>query len=270
MRVENFNLNNYNTSQCAPKPKGQVQTCANSPKFETSLYSQKGLTIPFGINVKGSNKVEEDCIKLFRKVWDGRKGRKYDEFDIAGFMTHIKEGREKHDPRELIKQIFDVYDYEMPYTMQRRPEASTLNAILKVTKGLDEDECFGVLEFATHELRAGAVSPMESLANLPDAQRAKIMPLLTKINRVDNFDFVSDAKYEENVFNLYEELRSVIYAAEELPTLTAEGKLQYLSDVRSCVKSCKANDSDYKTPEAKDKTVQLTNEIYETIQDILL
>lgn len=271
MRVQNVQF--YNPIYpMRPKAGNQSEVCDNVTRLDTSIYAQKGVNVSFGKWNKGSNKLEQDCIDLFRGIWDGKKGRKYDEYNIEAFMANLKEGHDKHDPLELISAMFDTFSdaHLKLFTTKRRPEAESVNAVLKLTKGMDENEYFDVLTLFAHDLESGEPRPLVALASLPEESRAKIMPFVGRVNRFDFGTFKDEAVQEKTVYDLYEDLRHLIYSAYDEPTATPQKKLDNLAALRFELKKYRAAKEDFLSDEAHSRFVGVLNDMYETLQDILL
>lgn len=259
MRVENISLiQNRNFNQPpAPQVKaldgGQVSSAP-----QTSIYKQKGVTIPFGMWAKGANEAEEACIKMFRKVREHRC-RKYDEFQITDFMKELHETPPENNIQNIVKEFFMTYKIcneefgaELAHPV---PDARMVKNYLKVAKNFNDDERLGLIGFTQHELCCGATQPLEALANAAPEQQRHFVKIMNDIS----FEACDSGKSEV----LYDDLRHVIYAAEDLPQLDAKAKLQYLSDVQADYKTLKTSQG------LEQKVVDIAKEIVDTMMDVL-
>lgn len=227
MRVNNISLiQNRPSSQSSALQVASSQGGESSSALEASIYEQKGVTIPFGMWNKGANGIEDACIKMFRKVREHRS-RKYDEFQIADFMKELHETPPEYNLQNIVKEFFATYKVcheefgaELSHPV---PDAKLVKNYLKIAKNFNEDERLGLIGFMQHELCCGATKPLEALANATPAHQWNFVTIMNDISCK-----VHKQEYSER---LYDDLRHVIYAAEDFPRLDDEGKMQYFSDV---------------------------------------
>ncbi len=258
MRVENIFYNIPNTKTFVRDKTDQITT--PSRNFETSIYDRKGLTLPFGCWAKGANAAEEVCIKAFRKVREGRV-RKYTEPEIVGFMRQLHETPAGQNIEAVVDELFTTYKVcfeEFGAPIAKKRDADFVINYLKVAKNCDEYERLGLIGFTQHELCEGAVKPLEALANAAPEQQSRFIKLMNDIS------FSATGKSQV----LYDDLRHVIYAAEDLPKLNDSDKLQYLLDVRSDYKRFKA-DEGFESKAEKEDVLKISREIVETMMDVL-
>ncbi len=256
MRVESLHVNSLQSQKPVSQPTSKLAQAQNRT-FETSIYDKKGLTLPFGTWAKGANEAEEACIKAFRKVREGRC-RKYTEPQIVGFMNELHATRSGNNIETVVDELFVTHkicfeEFGAPLK-SAKPDAQLVKNYLKVAKNCDEYERLGLIGFTQHELCMGATKPLEALANSTPEQQRKFVKIMNDIS------FSSGATEKAEV--LYEDLRHVIYATEDLPKLDAQGKLQYLSDVQSDYKRFKAAGED-------EKIIGISREIVDTMMDVL-
>lgn len=270
MRVENILLNKSpifcpSTETTPEKPEPPVSN------VETSVYKQKGVTLPFGCWAKGQNAAEEACIKLFRKVRNGRL-RQYSEPDILSFMQNMKvEQGGSRDTLEELKAILLMYKESaiMNGESSLVPNAKYMKNILNITKDRDEREFWGVMEFAKYELDTAVVRPLESIVNAKPEHRDNFIGIMAKINDEVNDPFVirDEAKRTRIVEGLYDDLRLVMYAAEDAPTINANEKLNYISTVFEGLKFLQKKE--FGSEQAKEKVLKISREILNSMIDVL-
>lgn len=258
MRVENIHYNIPNMKSVAGVPSKKVS--ASSDPFETSIYNQKAVTLPFGCWAKGANAAEEVCIKTFRKVRQNRC-RKYTEPQIIGFMRELHQIPEGQNINTVVDELFTTYkvcleEFGAPLTL--KPDADFVTNYLKVAKNCDEYERLGLIGFTQHELCQGAVKPLEALANATPEQQSRFIKLMNDIS----------FNATERSQDLYDDLRHVIYAAEDLPKLNDSEKLQYLSDVHIDYNRLKSDNS-FGSKTEKENVLKISREIVETMMDVL-
>lgn len=259
MRVENISLIQNRNSNQSPAP--QVKTIGDGQVLsapQTSIYKQKGVTIPFGVWAKGANEAEEACIKMFRKVREHRC-RKYTEPEIIDFMKELSSVPPENKVDGIVNELFMTYKIcheefgaELAHPV---PDAKFVKNYLKVAKNCSEDERLGLIGFTQHELCNGATEPLGALAKATPEQQKRFVKIMNDIS----FDACDSGKSEV----LYEDLRHVIYATEDLPKLDAEGKLQYLSDVQFDYNRLKTSQN------VPQKVLGIAKDIVETMIDVL-
>lgn len=262
MRVENLYFNSIQAIKPVVQAEVEVSVGQNR-SVETSVYDKKGLTLPFGLWAKGANEAEEACIKAFRKVREGRC-RKYTEPQIVGFMRELHSTPPENNIKAVVDELFMAHricfeEFGAPLE-SAKPDAALVTNYLKVAKNCSEDERLGLIGFTQHELCAGATKPLEALANSTPEHQKDFLRIMNDIS------FTSGGT--EKAECLYEDLRHVIYAAEDLPELDEAGKLQYLSDVRHDYKRFQADES-YDSPEVKESVVRISRNIVDTMMDVL-
>lgn len=226
MRVNNISLiQNRQFSQPFTQQVASSQGGASSSALETSIYNQKGVTIPFGTWAVGANKAEEACIKMFRKVREHRY-RKYTEPEIVGFMKELHETPPEYNIQNIVKEFFATYKVcyeefgaELSHPV---PDAKLVKNYLKIAKNFNEDERLGLIGFMQHELCCGATKPLEALANATPGQQWNFVNIMNDILFIHN---------QEHSERLYDDLRHVIYAAKDSPRLDEAGQREYLSDI---------------------------------------
>lgn len=262
MRVESLYFNSIQSMKPVAQKASDVSE-GQHRSVDTSIYDKKGLTLPFGVWAKGANEAEEACIKVFRKVREGRC-RKYTEPQIVGFMNELHDTPQGNNIKSVVDEIFMTHricfeEFGAPLE-SAKPDADLVTNYLKVAKNCTEDERLGLIGFTQHELCAGATNPLEALANSTPEQQSRFVKIMNDIS----FDSGNGEKSED----LYENLRHVIYAAEDLPKLDEAGKLQYLSDVNADYRRLKADES-YESQEVKDCVVKISRDIVDAMMEVL-
>jgi len=263
MRVENISLIQNRRFAPAPQLKS-TEDGKTSPAIETSVYKQNGVTIPFGVWMKGANEAEEACIKMFRRVRENRC-RKYSEPQIAGFMNELRGAQPGNKIEDIVKEFFMTYKIchnEFGAELANPvPDARLVRNYMRVAKNCnDEYERLGLIGFTQHELCVGAAKPLEALSNAAPEQQSRFIKIMNDIS--------FDTGGTEHAEGLYDDLRHVIYAAEDLPKLDEAGKVQYLSDVHADYKRLKTEES-FKTPSDKERAVKIARDIVDAMMDVL-
>lgn len=230
---------------------------------ETSIYGKKGGFLQFGCWAEGANAAEVACIVAFRKVRAGRC-RKFSEPEIVGFMSELRANPRETNMKTVVDELFTTHKIcyeELGAPLESiTPDADLVRNYLKVAKICDEDERLGLIGFTQHELCFGATKPLEALANSTPEQQSRFIKIMNDIA------FTSCAT--ERAEGLYEDLRHVIYATEDLPKLNEREKLQYLTDVHSDYKRLKADES-YENESEKECVVRISRDIVDAMMDVL-
>ncbi len=273
MRVECLShIQNRNYTQSALQTK-TVDAETSVPTVQTSIYSQKGVTLPFGGWSKSANKVEQDCLDFLHKFCEENKCRQYYKYEIKSMFDGLFHGQKDREPLEMLKTIFGMHQDTVPAIGEEaRPKVSFVRDILKLTKDRGEREYFGILEFAQHELDVGAVAPVSSLAKAKPEHQEMFVKLITDIEDLTDpfeFRFGKGGVDRDTISDLYSDLRHVIYTAEDLPTLTNEQKLERLSDVKSDYDFIKKNADAKLSDKAKDAALDVSRRIIVAMTDVL-
>lgn len=267
MRVDNISLIFNNKTPNSSFSKLSLDKKDSSLKqYETSIYNRKGVTLPFGCIAKGINSAENECIKFLRKARNGRC-RQYTEPQINDYILLMRGGHEEHKREKIhvLKDIFTLYDE----CVGGNPDEKFLKNFLKLTKNQPEREYYSILEFAQHELTVGATEPLASVASASPKNQNRFVQLMSKISDVNEAKFyTSDEMRLRNREFLYEDLRSVIYAAEDAPKMAPEEKLQAIQDVYYDVNRIKSS-KDFPNFYAQNKVLKVSREILDTLFEVL-
>ncbi len=263
MRIENIQFNNISQVKLA-QPVPSRASVSEISSVETSIYDKKGLVLPFGCWTKGTNEAEDACITLFRKVRH-KRCRKFTEPEIIGFMNELRANPREKDMKKVVNELFMTYkicfeEFGAPLA-SATPDAALIRNYLKVAKNCDEYERLGLIGFTQHELCEGAAKPLEALAKATPEQQNRFIKIMNDIS------FSKDVE-EGTVKVLYDDLRHVIYAAEDLPKLDENGKIQYLTDVHSDYKRLLADES-FESSSVKERVLDISRDIVMSMVDVL-
>ncbi len=264
-------MNSYYNNQSAPQAKS-TDSKVSAPSIETSIYKNKGVTVPFGAWAKGVNAAEEECITFFRKVRKGRC-RKYTEPEIIGFMQELRGGNKDRKMIEVVENVFDVFENGTVVADGAKavPDADFVRNALKLTKGRGEREYYGVLEFARHELDVSATRPLEALAKMEPEKQDKLVKIIADINSLDDpFESLHGNGVDtDTMAGLYDGVRHVAYAAEDLPRLSDAEKLSYFSDVYHDTKFFERTCGEKMSETAKNNVLKVSRDIIDAMADVL-
>jgi len=101
MKINNVTTNFINNYTGNVKQKySSVPECG----IQTSIYSQKGLTLPFCGIFKGANMFEDNCVVLLRKMREGRC-RKFTELDISDIVTSLRQEKNSQKIEKFLQDI---------------------------------------------------------------------------------------------------------------------------------------------------------------------
>lgn len=258
MRLEKINLYNPNVFLSSPK-KNKAETLNYGTNIETSIYNQKGMNVPFGCLAKGKDAVEESCIRLLRKVREGRR-RKFAEDDIMDIIKDLRGIRKKQDKQNILEEILTLENENDG----SKPDKKVIKNVIKLITGKSEDERYGVLEYTMNDLRNSA-EPLEAFAKLPKEKQDKLIKILSEINDVNEQKlFKSNEAKEETLDSLYDYFRVALYADDDLSRLDISktdaykiDKVDLLNQDRKYFK----NLNTYASPQAKQKIITLTDKV---------
>ena len=205
----------------------QSTYCQNRvfPKFsserqvEVSLYNNKGVSVPFCGITKGADFVEENCIRMIRKVRENRC-RKFDESDIKDMIISLRKEKNADNKEGLLKEVFCLESCDDC----KLPNKSIIKNVLNVIAGRPQDERFAVLEFSQYEIN-NATKPMEAFCSLPKAKQDKLIGILKNIESLNTTPVLGEKSgmLDSNVSDaLYDSFRVLVYAEDDLSKLKPE------------------------------------------------
>jgi len=216
MKINNVTTNFINNYTGNVKQKySSVPECG----IQTSIYSQKGLTLPFCGIFKGANMFEDNCVVLLRKMREGRC-RKFTELDISDIVTSL---RQEKNSQKIEKFLQDIL-----YAMEESDcDKNTLKRIISLTAGKSDEQQYAIFAFADHEIQ-NAKEPLKAFFELSPEKREKLVPLLEKINVINSSD--------ETTAALYDLFRTVVYAEEDMSKLSGNALNKYKIDTCDLLK----------------------------------
>lgn len=146
-----------------------------------SLYDTKGLSPVFCGVCKGNNAIEENCIKMLRKVRNGRC-RKFAEPDIVEFINAFRTNPSPETAKSNLEILLNVSKEEMYI-----PRDIVKN-LYKLTANRSEDDLFSVLEYAKYADEVES-NGLNILFKLPKEKQDKLINILNKQERESFADF---------------------------------------------------------------------------------
>lgn len=257
MKINFINQNTYPHQRQTPKEMlPPVYECP----LETSIYNQKGVTLPFCGLVKGLNTTEDACIKMLRKVRDGRC-RMFTENDISEMITDLRKIPPKEEKEKILEEVLSIKNEET----YEKPDRFFIKHLIKLISGRPETERYAIIDYALYDLET-AKEPLAVFAKLPLEMQNSLAKLLTKINDVnDNTFYISDNARQDTIESLYDHFRVLIYAEDDMKKLPPDKAKQYkfdaLSDLKSDLKFFE-NINGYSGKEGKTKIVSVSKKIY--------
>lgn len=215
MKIEKVNLKYPNYQNTAPEENKINTVSCSRTSVQKSLYTEKGVYIPFCGLAKGQDFIEETCIKMLRKVREHRY-RKFAEDDIREILTDL---RKVNNPEEKPHIIQEALTLENENSCES-PSKHFVKRVINLTAGKPEDERFAILEFAQHELNY-ATEPLAAFSKIPEEKQTKLLPILKQINEANDTEmFNSIHGHTETITSLYDIFRTAVYAHDDISKLT--------------------------------------------------
>ena len=215
MKIEKVNLKYPNYQNTAPEENKINTVSCSRTSVQKSLYTEKGVYIPFCGLAKGQDFIEETCIKMLRKVREHRY-RKFAEDDIREILTDL---RKVNNPEEKPHIIQEALTLENENSCES-PSKHFVKRVINLTAGKPEDERFAILEFAQHELNY-ATEPLAAFSKIPEEKQTKLLPILKQINEANDTEmFNSIQGHTETITSLYDIFRTAVYAHDDISKLS--------------------------------------------------
>lgn len=229
------NLINYNYQN------SQVSNPVYENNIQTSIYNQKGVTLPFCARFKPLNFCEGNCVRMLRKIKDGTRQR-FLQNDINEIMTSLQK---KENPAEMERYLDSLIEAlsEIEY------DKHSFKRIIQLTADKSEDEKYTILAFADHELQ-NAVEPLKAFVELPADKRERLMPFLKRIHL--------DQSSEDTTAALYDTFRTLVYAEEDMSKLSGDALNKYKVD--TCIML--RDNIGYFENRADENSVSIAKDIY--------
>lgn len=257
MKINSVNFN-YNSVYLKPQNNKKVNDAAAKEPY-TSVYDKKGMNIYFCGLAKGADIIEDECIKLLRKVRTGRS-RKFTESDIQEMITSLKKCSNPEEKPVIVQEVLMLED-ELSC---EKPDKNLIKQLVKVLAGKNEKERYGVLEYAENDLKT-ATEPFGSFARLSNNNQAGLIKILGEISDVNEKKlYKSDEARETLLERMYDLFRMPVYAHEDLSKLSAaeanEYKIEAVKTINHDLNWYKKSDI-YTNENAKNKVVSIANNI---------
>ena len=238
---KNFINYNYQNSQ--------VTTPIYENNIQTSIYNQKGLTLPFGARFKPLNLCEENCVGMLRKINDGTHQR-FLQNDVNEIMTSL---RKEKDPKEMERFLGNLIEA----LQDTECDKHSFKRLIQLIAGKSEDDQYTILAFADHELQ-NAVEPLKAFAELPADKRERLMPFLNRIHLEQSSEKTTEA--------LYDTFRTLVYAEEDMSKLSGEALNKYKVD--TCIML--RDNIGYFENNANENSVLIAKDIYHYFVDNMI
>ncbi len=183
-------------------------------KIQTSIYNQKGVTLPFGAcRFKPLNICEENCVVMLRKIKDGTR-QKFLQGDVNEIMASL---RQEKDPKEMERFLGDLIDA----LRDTECDKHSFKRLIQLIAGKSEDDKYTILAFADNELK-NTVDPLKAFVELPADKQKKLMPFLERIHLAEVSEDMTEA--------LYDTFRTLVYAEEDMSKLKGDALNKYKID----------------------------------------
>ena len=253
MKINNVTSNYINTFSGT---QNQSISSVSAYNLETSIYNQKGVTLPFCGVFKGVNMFEENCAVLLRKMREGRC-RKFTEWDISDIVKSLRQEKESDKIEKFLQDI--IYALE-----ESDCDKNTFKRIISLTAGKSDEQQYAILAFADHEIQ-NAKEPLKAFFELSAEKREKLMPFLEKINVVGASEDTTQA--------LYDLFRTIVYADEDMAKLSGNALNKYKIDTCNILKEDIGyfeNIGTYSSEKSKKDVVSTAKEIYHYFVDNMI
>lgn len=237
------NLINYNYQN------SQVSNPVYENNIQTSIYNQKGVTLPFGARFKPLNICEENCVGMLRKIKDGTHQR-FLQNDVNEIMTSL---RKEENPQEMERYLDNLIEA----LSDTECDKHSFKRIVQLTAGKSEDEKYTILGFADHELQ-NAVEPLKAFSELPADKRERLMPFLERIHL--------DQSSEDTTAALYDTFRTLVYAEEDMSKLSGDALNKYKVDTCRMLR----DNIGYFENNADENSVSIAKDIYHYFVDNMI
>lgn len=224
-------------------------TLSNENNIQTSIYNQKGVTLPFCARFKPLNACEVNCILMLKGVKDGTRQR-FRYLDIKGIFTYL---RQEKEPQKMEKFLGDLLDA----LNDTEYDKNSFKRIVQLTAGKSEDEQFVILGFVDHELN-NAVEPLKAFCELPAEKRQKLMPFLERISYSNASEDTTEA--------LYDTFRVLVYADEDMAKLKGQALNKYKVDTCQILR----DNIEYFENKGDKGTVSIAKDIYRYFTDNMI
>lgn len=265
MRLEKINLYSKNIFLSSQQKNRKSELPNYSINIETSIYNQKGLNVSFGCLAKGKDAVEESCIRLLRKVREGRR-RKFAEDDIIEIVKDLRKIKKPKEKQNILEEILSIENENNG----EKPDKNFIKQAIKLVTGKTESERYGILEFAQNDLKT-TIKPLEAFSRLPEEKQNQLTKILKKIDDINEHKlFKSENEKNETVDSLYDLFRVALYADDDLSKMDISKADAYkisIIDLLNQDKKYFINLNGYSDPQAKSKVVSVTNNIFNYFLD---
>ncbi len=260
MLIQKTNLKktDLNTNIILDGHKNQGTNIPNN-SIQKSLYTQKGVYIPFCGLAKGQDFIEETCIHMLRKVREHRF-RKFDENDIREIITSLKKVPTPEEKPHIIQEALILKDE----STGENPPKSFVKKVINLIAGKPEDDRFAILEFAQQELNK-ATHPLFEFSQIPENNQTKLIKILKKINNTNETALYKNSEAQsETVDSIYDIFRTVVYAHNDLHKMNTNNANSYKLETLKLLyddKKYMKNLNTYSNENAKIKIIEITDNI---------
>lgn len=247
MKINFLNQNTYT-------PKRQTAPAAqqfNANPFEQTFFC--GLA-------KGQNAAENACIKLLRKVRDGRF-RKFTENDITEMITDLRKTPQKDEKEKILEEVLSLKNEENG----EKPGRFFIKRVINLVSGRPETERYAILDYALNDLST-ATEPLAVFTKLPEKIKDHFAKMLVKINEVNDHNlYRSENARTYTIDSLYDHFRVLLYAQDDIkrlpPDKIKEYKFDAISTLHDDLKFFEKSDT-YSGNEGKSKVLAVGKKIY--------
>lgn len=226
---------------------------SNENNIQTSIYNQKGVTLPFCARFKPLNMCEEKCVTMLKKIKDGTH-QKFKHKDIVEIITIL---RQENEPKKMEKFLEDVLEvlHDPEYPVEYDKES--FKRVLRLTAGKSEEEQGALWGLIGHELE-NATEPLKTFCELPVEKRQKLMPFLDRISYSNTS--------EDTAGDLYDAFRVLVYADEDMSKLSGDALNKYKVETCQILK----DDIRFFEKNTDEETVSIARDIYHYFTDNMI
>ena len=241
--------------------------------FETSIYNQKNVTLPFKGLLSTPKYFDNKCIKLLRTARNGRR-MLFNEADINRIINILKKESSASERLFILKEAFCLTnDDTIPdgenkidfYDLYGEPISKKFfKDYLKLVSGRNEDDRMALLDFTKFEMDSDATEPIGAFLKLPESRKQELIPFIRRIAALNMSSFSdSDIDKSEYANNLYDYFRLIVYAIDDLShTRLASEKRRIKNELLEIT----VNDHSYEDKEYADEATK--NEVLNLIKDM--
>ena len=195
--------------------------------YETSIYNQKGLTIPFrGYFSSVPKNLEGECVELLRTARNGSR-IKFSEQGIEQILKILKKEPCPNERYYILKEAFCLTwdeteaDGEHPidfYNIYGEPISNKFfKDYLRLVSGRDGEDRLALWNFTKYEMDNDVTEPIGDFLKLPEKKKQELIPFLRRIYNLSLSDCPDVDNENSTLINdLYSHFRLLVYAITDI------------------------------------------------------